>query len=196
METERDREPLLPVQSLKGWGHCWVLVEEQSSCGGGQGAALQCRRPLYIRTSGKHSSRKHHSIINRKHTPTHPHTYPSVRSTSIPKCTHEVTHNYKEAHTFPQTCWRSGIVALRVISWLIEGSKPTSSISGTGGLVILGGMTQARTKKSVEETLLGDVGRRGRVSPETPAPFGVLLAQDLLLTFALLLRAQIAVLLL
>lgn len=34
---------------------------------------------------------------------------------------------------------------------------------------------------------LGDVGRGGRVSPETPAPFGVLLAQDLLLTLALLL---------
>lgn len=32
--------------------------------------------------------------------------------------------------------------------------------------------------------------------PETPAPFGVLLAQDLLLTLALLLRAQVAVLLL
>lgn len=34
------------------------------------------------------------------------------------------------------------------------------------------------------------------MSPETPAPFGVLLAQDLLLTLALLLRAQVAVLLL
>lgn len=43
---------------------------------------------------------------------------------------------------------------------------------------------------------LGDVWRRGRVSPETPASFGVLLAQDLLLTLAFLLRAQIAVLLL
>lgn len=39
--------------------------------------------------------------------------------------------------------------------------------------------------------------RGGRwVSPETPAPFGVLLTQDLLLTLALLLRAQVAVLLL
>lgn len=34
------------------------------------------------------------------------------------------------------------------------------------------------------------------MSPETPAPFGVLLAQDLLLALALLLRAQVAVLLL
>lgn len=43
---------------------------------------------------------------------------------------------------------------------------------------------------------LGDVRRRGWLSPETPAPFSVLLAQDLLLTLALFLRAQIAVLLL
>lgn len=43
---------------------------------------------------------------------------------------------------------------------------------------------------------LGDVGRGGRVPPETPATLGMLLAQDLLLTFALLLRAQVAVLLL
>lgn len=34
------------------------------------------------------------------------------------------------------------------------------------------------------------------MSPETPAPFGVLLAQDLLLTLTLLLGAQVAVLLL
>ena len=34
------------------------------------------------------------------------------------------------------------------------------------------------------------------MSPETPAAFGVLLAQDLLLALALLLRAQVAVLLL
>lgn len=34
------------------------------------------------------------------------------------------------------------------------------------------------------------------MSPETPAPFGVLLTQDLLLALALLLRAQVAVLLL
>lgn len=34
---------------------------------------------------------------------------------------------------------------------------------------------------------LGDMRRGGRMSPETPAPFGVLLAQDLLLTLALLL---------
>lgn len=44
--------------------------------------------------------------------------------------------------------------------------------------------------------LLGDMWRGGRVSPETPAPFGVLLAQNLLLTLTLLLRAQIAVFLL
>ena len=43
---------------------------------------------------------------------------------------------------------------------------------------------------------LGDVWRGGRVPPETPAPFGVLLAQDLLLTLTLLLGAQVAVLLL
>lgn len=60
----------------------------------------------------------------------------------------------------------------------------------------MGRMTQVRVKKSVVENPLGDVRRGGRVSPETPAPFGVLLAQDLLLTLALLLRAQIAVLLL
>lgn len=43
---------------------------------------------------------------------------------------------------------------------------------------------------------LGDVWRGGRVSPETPAPFGVLFAQDLLLALTLLLRSQIAVFLL
>ena len=110
----------------------------------------------------------------------------------IAKSTHEVTHNYNEAHTFHQTCRHSGIVALRVFPPL--GSEPVCSICVTWELVFLGMMTQVRVEKLVEGPPLGDMRRGGWVSPETPTTLGVLLAQDLLLALALLLRAQIAIL--
>ena len=159
METERYREPLLPVRSLEGWDTCWrrdrALVEEgMRGCTAMPQALIDQgdREALNSEASLNHNNRK-------KQTPTHPRTYPSVKSTLVTqasqKSTREVTHKYKEAHTFPQTCWHSGIVALTVISPVTEGPKPTSSIrvAGGRGLVILGGTAQVQMKESVEGTL-------------------------------------------
>lgn len=124
METGRNREPLLPVQSLMQLRHCECWWRDRALLEGQKG--LHCNlRPLSNRAFGKHSTWKHHSItIYRTHTITPPCTYPWVKphvSHRIAKCICVVTHTYKEAQTFPQTCWHPGILALRVIYPLIEG---------------------------------------------------------------------------
>lgn len=91
----------------------------------------------------------------------------------------------KEARTFPQTYGHSSHSSPRVLAPLTEGLKPTSSVCFAGA-----GWFPWRNQP------LGDMRRGWWVSPETPAPFGVLLTQDLLLALALLLRSQVAVLLL
>lgn len=112
-----------------------------------------------------------------------------LNHTGIPECTHKVT---KEARTFPQAYGHS------------SHSSP-SPLDSHGGFKA--DLLRRRWRGGVgfpgpgehdggPEEPLGDM-RGGRwVSPETPAPFGVLLTQDLLLALALLLRAQVAVLLL
>lgn len=75
-------------------------------------------------------------------------------------------------------------------------SKPTSSICVLGGDNYPGWDDSGQDEEVSGGNPLGDVRGGGRVSPETPAPFSVLLAQDLLLALAFLLRAQIAVFLL
>lgn len=57
-------------------------------------------------------------------------------------------------------------------------------------------MIQNRVKTSVSKSFLRDVWRGRRMPPETPASFGVLLAQDLFLPLTLLLRTKIPVFLL
>lgn len=68
-----------------------------------------------------------------------------------------------------------------------RGFRLTSSICVTGGFSYPGWDDPGEDEVVRGGNPLGDVRRGGRMSPETPAPFGVLLAQDLLLTLALLL---------
>ena len=104
-----------------------------------------------------------------------------------------VTHTYKEAHTHPQACRHSGILALRVVSPPIEHSEPPSSVHVKEDISFSGWDDPRLDEKVSGGSLLGHMWGGRRVPPETPAPFGVLLAQDLFFTFTLLLRAQITV---
>lgn len=84
METERDREPLLPVQSLKGW--------DSVSAGGGDRALVDGTRggrtatPWALADQGVWEALNSEASLNRnnhKHTPTLPRTYPWVKSALV-----------------------------------------------------------------------------------------------------------------
>lgn len=91
---------------------------------------------------------------NNPHVSSHIHVHTlqpnSQFSHSTPKCTHMIAHTYKEAHTLPQACRHSGIIALRAVSAPREHSELPSSLRRA--LAFLDGMNQVWMMKSVEET--------------------------------------------
>lgn len=173
-------------------GARWVLVRAQASVGSVVGHTTDPlgegrREALFLEAQNTHTSTQ----VAFGKVDTH--------HTGFPK--NESTHNYSQAHMRPQKHRRhSGITALRVLPPPTEAFKIdllTTWARGLGGVWWSWvGQPRRGWRSRRRQVPLGDMGRRRRVPPETPAPFGVLLAQDLLLTLALLLRAQVAVLLL
>lgn len=174
METARDKESVLPVQSCKCWSRDRALTEGTWGCAATRVASAD---PDGL---GSTSLGSNHNNCNHTVQP-HIHTL-QLNHTGIPERTHEVTRSKRGTYIPPNIRTFKPFITE---SPLAEGLKPTSSEC----FAVAGGFPWRNQP-------LGDMRGGWGVSPETPASFGVLLTQDFLLTLALLLRSQVAVLLL
>lgn len=176
METERDKEPALPVQSRKSWSRDRALME------GTWGAALRHRWPLQGR-GGWEALRLEAiiitAIIQSNHTST-----PFGEITQASQNAPMKSLAIKEARTFPPK--HMDIQAIHQRESFLRWRRGLKA-------ALLRMLCRGRPVSLETTSLLGDMRGGRRVSPETPAPFCVLLTQDFLLALTLLLRAQVAI---
>lgn len=175
METERDKEPALPVQSHKCWSRERALLEGRRGCAATQVGLCKPGR-LGSTSLGSNQNNCNRTVQPNIHTL-------QLNNTGIPERSHEVTCSKRGTYISPNG--HSSHWSQRVLSPLVKGLEPTSSACFAGA-----------SRFPWRNQPLGDMRGGWWMSPETPAPFGVLLTQDLLLALTLLLRSQVAVLLL
>lgn len=180
--------PVVKVNMMDGdWeGHrarASISIEEQSSYG--RNVGLRCNTGGLCRPGRLGSTSLGSNCNNCNHTvQSHIHTL-QLNHTGIPERTYEVTRNKRGTYVPPDI-------------WTFEPFITESPLSSRGGIKadLFHRLRRRKTGFPGETSPLGDMRGGWWVPPETPAPFGVLLTQDLLLALALLLRSQVAVLLL